>query len=239
MNTKKKLLVISVVISIIAILSLGTIAWFTDIDEVENDFMIAQSGVTEEEIFNLDLYELRDTNGDGNGDERTEIGFDYSGSAVAPGANFVKEVYVDNTGTYDQYVRLFVTLSDVSAWLDVLDITSVNDYVKLEDIFEVEADFDTTWYRNDAETQYDTTANTLTYVYYYNGILKANDAPLKFMDSVTVPDTLEMSHVVAMDGAFDIDFKAEAVQTTSVLSSYGAVEYQNAIDSFDVCIDNP
>ncbi len=240
--TKKKIFLISLAICVIAILSLGTLAWFTDYDEAKNDFTIGQDGDTAEDIFSVDVTEFIDENGNGvldSGEISSTDGlnYEYPTQTVTPGAKLSKVVDITNTGRYDEYVRVFVTVSDVSIWREVLG-TGVID---LSTIFVVDSDFDDKWHRNDAETVYPTATNdTLTYVYYYNGVLRENAETINFMKGVIVPTALEKEHAAAMGAAFDIDFKAEAVQAVNVLDDYTVnPEYQNAIDSFDEIIDLP
>ena len=45
--TKKKVLLASLAVCLIALLSAGTLAWFTDSEEVTNEFKIATSEDTE------------------------------------------------------------------------------------------------------------------------------------------------------------------------------------------------
>lgn len=231
---KRKIFVAAIALGLVAILSMGSLAWFTDSDSVANDFMIASSEDDAEKVFSVDVYEMEDTDDDGVGDKRTDTGitYNYEDQDVTPGATLSKEAYVENTGRYDQYVRVIVTLSDVTVWKDVLGITSITEVIDLNEFFTVADDFDDTWYKNDAEIAYDAEADTLTYVYYYNGVLSDDAAAVPFISAVTIPETLTKEHVVAMDGAFDLDIVAEAVQAENVLDTYGAVEYKNAIDSF-------
>lgn len=232
-NTKKKVFVVALAISLIAIISMGSLAWFTANDSVANTFKIADSNDDKDAVFSIDLYEMKDTDNDGKGDKRTDWGIVYGdNNEVVPGADLCKEAYVENTGKYDQYARVKVTLSDVTEWKTVLGITSLTEFVDLTAFFDVANDFDTTWYRNDAETVYDATEDTLTYVYYYNGVLKADAAAVTFIKGVSIPEEMTREDVVAMGGSFKLDIVAEAIQSTDMLDTYGTVEYKNAIDSF-------
>ena len=232
-NTKKKVFVVALAICLVAIISMGSLAWFTASDSVDNTFKIADSNDDANDVFSIDLYEKKDTDGDGVGDTRTDYGIVYGdNNEVVPGADLCKEAYVENTGKYDQYVRIKVTLSDVTEWKTVLGITSLTEFVDLTAFFDVANDFDTTWYRNDAETVYDATEDTLTYVYYYNDVLEADAAAVSFINGVSIPETMTREDVVAMDGSFKLTFVAEAIQSTDMLATYGTIEYQNAIDSF-------
>jgi len=65
---KKKTLVVSLAVAMIAILSLGTLAWFNDSDTATNKFYVATSdeeNVKPDDIFSVDVYEKIDTDGDG------------------------------------------------------------------------------------------------------------------------------------------------------------------------------
>ncbi len=232
-NTKKKVFVVALAVCLVAILSAGSLAWFSAEDTVDNTFIIAGSNDKENDVFSIDLYEMKDTDGDGVGDTKTDYGIVYGdNNEVVPGAELCKEAYVENTGKYDQYVRVKVTLSDVTTWKNVLGIQNITDPVDLNKFFDVAADFDTTWYKNDAEITYDSATDSLTYVYYYNDVLGANDPAVAFIHGVSIPEDMTAGHVEDMQGSFKLSFVAEAIQSTNMLDSYGAVEYQNAIDSF-------
>ena len=231
---KRKVFLVALAICLIATISMGSLAWFTAQDGVDNTFLIADSNANENDVFSIDLYEMKDTDGDGVGDTKTDYGIVYGdNNEVVPGAELCKEAYVKNTGKYGQYVRIKATISDASKWMTVLGINNINQFVNLNELFDVAADFDTTWYRNDAESNYDTQNDKLTYVYYYNGILEATDV-VSFIDGVIIPEAITRADVVAMGGSFELVFVAEAIQSTNMLDVYGAVEYQNAIASFDV-----
>ena len=139
---------------------------------------------------------------------------------------------MENTGKYDQYVRVVVTLSDITVWKQALGIESLDEAVDLGRFFVVEDNFDDVWYRNDADTAYDSANDTLTYVYYYNGVLTATDAAVNFIHAVKIPGELNQNHVESMEGAFELTIKAQAIQTENILANKSADEYRNAIDSF-------
>ena len=112
--SKKKLLSLALVVIMIAILSLSTLAWFNDSESVTNKFLVASSDGTNtpDSIFSVDLWEKTP------GGDKDQDGHSYE--AILPGSNLKKEVNVENTGAYDQYIRVVVTLSDGKAWLKVL-----------------------------------------------------------------------------------------------------------------------
>ncbi len=64
---KKKIFALAVAVIMIAILSFGTLAWFSDGDSVTNRFQVA-GGDDADKIFSVDVMEAVDVNGDGKFD---------------------------------------------------------------------------------------------------------------------------------------------------------------------------
>ena len=88
MTNKKKVFVVAVAVCLIAILSLSSLAWFSDADEVTNNFQVA-GGENEDpdEIFSIDVMEAVDLDGDGKVD--ATVGYDDD-------PNFVNEALYEN-----------------------------------------------------------------------------------------------------------------------------------------------
>ena len=123
---KKKALSLSLVVIMLAILSLSSLAWFSDSDEVTNKFHIATSDdpADPDDIFSVDVWEKVDIDGDGKVDD-VKPGEDADGGSaefrnILPGSKLTKEPVVENTGAYAQFIRVTVTLSDAEAWLEIL-----------------------------------------------------------------------------------------------------------------------
>lgn len=217
-NTKKKVFVLALVVCLLATISMGTLAWFSAQDSVENKFYVADStDTTPEAIFSIDVYENYDSDGV-NGDEEYQSGITYTD--ILPGDELQKEAYVKNTGYYDQYVRVIVTISDATAWINAMGL----DFA-IEDVF---ADFDATKWNNISKDIAGST-DTITYVLYYNGILDGSDdnsegETITLFTGINIPESLTQADVAAFGGNFTIDVKAQAVQTENV----GA----NAYDAF-------
>lgn len=217
---KRKVFVCAIVISLVAILSFGTLAWFSDADTVTNKFMTATSDDQDaDDVFNVDIYETvpdgndADTNPDifDKGDNADNgVDNEYTYYDVLPGDELIKAPFVENTGLYDQYVRVKVTVSDAAAWKSLFTTYGF----ALDDIFVVDNDFDSRWDREIDQTIEDTTADTMTLVYYYKDVLAADDAPVAFFSAVTIPEVLTKEDVVDLLGADGFSFKivAEAVQ---------------------------
>ena len=111
---KKKLLSLALVLVLIATLSFGSLAWFSDTDEVTNKFMVADSASNPDDIFSVDVWEYVD------GDKITEDQDGHTYEDILPGGRYHKEPYVENTGSYDQYVRVKVTVTNADAWIAAL-----------------------------------------------------------------------------------------------------------------------
>lgn len=235
--SKKKLVSLSLVVIMLAIMSFGTLAWFSDKDSVENEFYVATSDSdadTADEVFSIDVWETDPATG-----EKTNEGVKYEN--ILPGSVLSKNPTIKNTGYYSQYVRVYVTISDVTELKEILGITSLTEYVDLTEFFVVADDFDRTWIRNKAEDVYDVEKDTLTYVYYLNGILEKNVEKTLFT-AVKIPESWTQDQMAKLNGngdnGFTISITAEAVQTENMLETYGTIEWENAVASFDV-LDKP
>ena len=201
--TKKKVFVSALAICLIAIISMGTLAWFSAQDEVTNKFMIADSDDdTPDEIFSVDVWE---NTPDG---EKDQDGYEYTD--ILPGDTLKKEARVENTGHYDQYVRVTVTISDAQAWIAALGAD-----FNVADVFGgfVAADWNHIWNNMNGAT---TIPENFVYVMYYKNIVKPGDV-INVFNNVKIPTSLTREEAVAFGGNFDITVKAEAVQTENVV----------------------
>ena len=115
--TKKKVFVTALAISLVAIISMGTLAWFQASDTVENIFKVSTDDATQKPDFKLDLFE-HDLLPDGTlGTNEVEKN---TYTKIAPGDALAKDPTVRNGGQYDQWVRISVTLKDYAAWEAIL-----------------------------------------------------------------------------------------------------------------------
>lgn len=201
--SKKKLLSLALVVAMIAILSFSTLAWFNDKDEVKNEFYIASSeDKTPDEIFSVDVWE-----------NTPEGGADQDGAKyedILPGDLLQKEVFVENTGYYDQYIRVTVTISDAEAWINALGENF--------DVTDVFVGFDATKWNHIWNNLYGATEtpDDIIYVLYYNGIVKKGEE-INVFDAIQIPKSLTREQAAAFGGGFTIDVKADAVQTENVV----------------------
>ncbi len=210
--SKKKLLSLALVMIMIAILSFSTLAWFNDKDEVTNKFMVATSGDASDpdDIFSVDVWEEVDTDGDGNPDA-VKPGEDVDGGEaefenILPGAKYVKEPVVENTGAYDQYIRVVVTLSDAQAWVDALGYGY--------DLATVFVGHDETLWTRSVGT-HDAANDQLVYVYYLNKVLKPAETATLFTH-VQLPTSLTQQQMAKLNGGFELNIRADAIQTENL-----------------------
>lgn len=203
--SKRKIFIVALSVCLIAILSLGTLAWFTAEDSITNKFYIAGSeDQNPDDVFSIDVWEDDDRDDTNETDaDKIQDGIEFKN--ILPGDDLYKEVNVENTGAYDQYVRAIVTLTDAHLWQELYGEI----YVSLDKIADdLSSDF-SPW-----STVYDAEANTLTYVVYYNKILKADDVTSLFTN-VHIPENLTREQAAKMQN-FTIKVVAEAVQTENV-----------------------
>lgn len=198
--SKKKLLSLSLVVIMIAILSLSSLAWFNDTDSVKNEFHVATSDDPSDpdDIFSVDLWEPVDKNGDGV-NEKEQIGLTFQN--ILPGATYHKQPTVENTGAYDQYIRVVVTLSDANAWVEALGYG-----YDLSSIFK--GHDETLWTR----AQGSHVGDELVYVYYLNKVLAPDETAVLFTD-VKLPTSLTQQQMAKLNGSFDLTIRADAIQT--------------------------
>ena len=195
---KKKLLSLALVVIMIAVLSFGTLAWFNDSDSVKNEFHIATSDDSSDpdDIFSVDLWEKTPDN------EKEQVGHTYE--KILPGSNLTKAVNVENTGAYDQYIRVVVTLSDGKAWLKVLGAGY---------------DLDSIFFGHD-ESKWTRSVGTIVgdeiiYVYYLNEKLAPTKTATLFTN-VKIPTFLTQEDMAKLGGGFELTIRADAIQTENL-----------------------
>ena len=209
--SKKKLLSLALVVIMIAMLSFGTLAWFSDADEVTNKFMVAGSeDQNPDDIFSVDVWE--DINGDG--EEDTTDGYTYEN--ILPGDHLVKIANMENTGSYGQYVRVTVEITDAAAWMAALG-ENFNDETLIACFDGYNPDL---WRREASEVDAD--ADVIRITLYYNGGNKENrgivapDQVVNVFTAVNIPASLTQAQAAAFAGGFEIKVTADAVQTENL-----------------------
>lgn len=225
--SKKKLLSLALIVIMIAILSFSTLAWFTDTDSATNDFNIGGAGTGKpEDIFDVEVKE----NVDGKEEPVDEMKFEN----VLPGDNHKKEAFVSNTGSYEQYIRVTMTITD---WKLIQNIVTIN----------MDDDFDTNWKISSTGVDVDDQGNLIAS---NDSSVNANgelvvilflDKKLPVGESVQIMDAVSISTKATQNDFIDVGFadgfqikiEADAAQTENILDSYGTVEWQNAENTFE------
>ncbi len=210
---KKKILVIALSLALVATLSMGSLAWFTDSDSIKNDFYVGDTNTDPDKVFGLDVWETVDNQEIGRGD-KTGAGTSYE--AILPGQVLSKAPVLENTGIHPMYVRAFVTVSGADILIDAM---GGFDWTKT-DLFL--AGLNTTeWTMDDVLYTAD---NTLVYVFTYNTALAAKTVSAPLFDSVVIPTGLTKEQAAELD-SFSVSVSGQAIQSEHILCN-------NAVDAF-------
>ena len=196
--TKKKVFVAALAVCLVAILSLGTLAWFTATDEVDNIFKVSTDSEQKPD-FKLDLFEHK-ANEDGKIDDTEVEANTYNN--VAPGNQLFKDPTVRNDGQYDMWVRISVTLDDYAAWEAILG----DGY----DFSAILTGVSTDWSLDRS------TIGTDTLVYYKDAELAVGDTSTLFT-GVAIPG--EEFTVTNMPTEFNLTIVADAIQSDNTGNS--------------------
>lgn len=198
---KKKILIAALAVCVVAILSFSTLAWFTDDDQVTNDFMFADSDNPNNPLFEIDVWEFDEaTDSDTNEADKIQDGIDYD--EVLPGGTYYKDARVENRGIHSMYVRATVTLQNgkyLKPHLDGKELTLFNQ-------------LNTTDWTFDNVSQ---AANgDLVYVFYLNAPLEKGKN-VSLFKGIVVPTTLTDEQATSF-ATFNVNVKAEAIQSENL-----------------------
>ena len=210
--SKKKLIALALVVIMIATVSFSSLAWFTDADTAKNNFTIGGADQSDpDKIFSVDVME----NVDGEEEPVEEWGFEN----ILPGDKFKKEAFITNTGSYPQYIRVVMTITD---WKQVENLVT----------FNMDDAFDTYWHiyggnatvKDDVIVDYSNTVlvdGNLVVTMYLNKKLAPGET-INIMDYVEISKAAtqyDFADPAFADG-FQIIFDADAAQTENILSDY-------------------
>ncbi len=209
---KKKVFVAALAICLVAILSMGTLAWFNATDDVTNNFFVATDKDDTNPEFKVDL---KETDPEGN---PTDTGVEYYD--VLPGETIAKDPTVTNTGDWDQWIRVTVTLENATYWKNFGGSLTFTDLFEGENITygltaNVATDTTSTWLLvEDAVQPVD---NKAVWYLYLNGSLDAAKGTTaaesqKVFDSVNIPGNFTLEEILSMGGTFSIDVAVDALQ---------------------------
>lgn len=248
---KRNILTLALVICLIAIMACGSLAYFTDKEAVTNIFKTSFDDATDKDgdgdiddddikdsIFSIVVYETDNTKTDGS--------VTYEGNTydeILPGTTYDKDPTIKNTGSYDAYIRVHVTVNKAQEWanaiakhMEQLDTDKDGKY-DLTGIFD---EFDATkWSRfggepgivevteKDPETGADVVVDTtLTYTFYLNKELAVDETATLFK-KVTIPACFDVDDMLALR-EFNLEITADAIQKMNT----GGDSEDNVLDSY-------
>ena len=216
---KKKVFVAAIALCLIAILSMGTLAWFNATDDVTNTFKVTTDENNADPEFSVKVSE---TDPDGN---ETEDGVTYYD--VVPGDVISKDPKVTNTGDYTQWIRVAVTMTKANYWKDFggslafTDIFAGSTYGLLADV----GNPDKKWLLVEDAVTPDANGNAVWYLYLNREFLAGSDELV--FTTVKIDEDFTFDEVTSLGGEFNVTVKAEAVQRDN--TGDNAVEAFNTV----------
>jgi predicted ribosomally synthesized peptide with SipW-like signal peptide len=202
--TKKKVFVAALAICLVAIISMGTLAWFNATDDITNNFKVATNENNTNPTFSVKVSE---TDLDGN---ETEAGVTYYD--VLPGDVINKDPKITNTGDYTQWIRVSVTMTKANYW------KAFGGSLKFTDIFEGSTyDYASNvgtatekWLLVNNAVAPDANGNAVWYLYLNREFAPGSDEVL--FTKVNIDEDFTLDEIESLGGEFGITVKADAVQ---------------------------
>ena len=201
---KKRVFVVALVVCMLAILSVGSLAWFNDSKSITNDFFVGTSEDDNNPEFSVKVSET------GTDGLETTVGNEYFN--VLPGATIDKNPTVTNTGDFTQWIRVKVTLNKAQGWI------AAGGTVKFTELFEGAAYGDVVADANNANVTWllvnDDAAvdgDNATWYLYLRTKLDPDDYSTLFT-SVKIPTNFTQQEMAAFGNTFSISVVAEALQ---------------------------
>ena len=221
--SKKKLFAVSVVAIMIAILSMSSLAWFSDGDEITNNFGVA-GGDDPDKIFSIDVFEKVDSDGDGAPDaivgEEGNANNEFTYGNILPGDWLYKQPNTKNTGSYEQWICMKVTFDNandlVNTFIYKYNIHPLDMlYADKDSNLKLTADT-ANWEWAEDETAVDGVNDTITYVFYYKHKLQ-KDASAVMFSWVNIPYQLRQQDMALVeDGVLKMTITGEAIQVKNI-----------------------
>jgi predicted ribosomally synthesized peptide with SipW-like signal peptide len=192
--TKKKVFVVALAVCLVAIISMGTLAWFTATGTVDNKFQVSTATGEQYADFKLEIFETKVLPDGTLGTDEVNAN-EYT--HIAPGDELDKDPTVRNAGQYDMWVRINVTLDNYTTW---------------EDVFGQGYDFSTILTGVSAEWTLDATSvGTNTLVFYKNTVLAPTEESTLFT-GVKIPTEFTVEN---MPTEFNLKVVGEAIQAAN------------------------
>lgn len=206
---KKRTFIVALIICMVAIIGIGSLAYFQASKNLTNYFAVAGVDDPTDPSATIDpddLFSIRLDEQVIGGTERTEDGNTYTD--ILPGTTLTKDPTVTNTGKYDAWVRVKVSVTDFTAWSKAC---AKHDITDLADIFN--GHDATLWESGEADNTYDEATDTYTFVYYYKDKVAPKGTATLFT-SVTIPKQFDIQDMVSL-ATFQIKITGEAIQAAN------------------------
>lgn len=195
---KKKILAISLVVSLVAVAALGvTLAYFTDTDTVDNVFTMG----------NVDI-SLTEPSFDG-GEDNTIDG-------VAPGDVIPKDPIITNDGDNDAWVFMKLTLSDAEALGVLVPDLATQGLINFNST-------NWTFFANNEDTATDTRVIWIG----YNTVLASGSTTVAPFTQISIPTYWDNTDMGSLGEEFSLTVDAYAIQAdniTSLTAAYTALQ---------------
>jgi len=194
---KRKLTAIGLVASMGAVAVIGgTLAYFTDTDEVTNVFTMGN--------VEIDLWE-NEVSADGkNLITNTKVDTEQKYTMITPGSTYAKNPTVENKGDNDAYVRLKVTIENYEG------------FGLEEDAYQIfNAVDENTW---TLSPDYEVYGSSIVYTYYHDDIMNKDDEATLF-ENFTMPGSVTND---SFPDGFKINVIAEAIQSENFTNADAA-----------------
>lgn len=204
---KKRTFIVALIICMVAIIGIGSLAYFQASKNLTNYFAVAgvsdptdpSATIKPDELFSIKLEETDIRDGG-----KTETGNTYTD--ILPGVTLKKDPTVTNTGKhFDAWVRVKVTVTDAEDWIAACQKHGITDLATIFNEYDA-----TKWDREIAEDVHSVTNNTLTYTYYYKEKV-APEGTAKLFDSITIPAVFDIEDMASL-ATFQLKIVGEAIQ---------------------------
>lgn len=213
---KRRMLLASLAVCLVALLAFGSLAYFTAKDEAKNTFLVAGYDPEHPEefdpdtLFSIKVYEHEvDEAGKFTPDRETAAEVtENEYKDILPGSVLDKDPTVENTGKYAAYIRVKVTVDKGNEWKAIIG----NDLTTLFSGLDAEK-----WTKEGGGSitmegsSLDAMTTKYTYTYYLNEAL-APGAKATLFDKVNIPADITVEQFVTVP-EFHVTVSAEAIQS--------------------------
>lgn len=210
---KKKILVISLAIALLAIALIGgTLAWFTDEEEATNTFTVGNVSIQlREPAWNGIAFDQDWSDVAADPTRNPQLGVDEAYNLV-PGRLIHKDPQVMNDGANTCYVRLMLTSTDI-ATADMWNAV-------ISQVMQGQDTTNWTW---------DVAADGSAVYAYYNSILNPSGTTVAAFSGFQFADTAteaDIADIVGADGQLDLVVTAQAIQSDGFTAPTVLADYQ-------------